>query len=131
MRFPKVSALAVVATALFALSSPPAGACGRDNCGAAEGWVQDRDVRHWVYYPRYRHVYYTFGQADPFAYEYYPSGYYPYYNSAYWKPRREVKLRRARFAHPQYYPAWGAHRKHYDHVEWHVRHHGGHRLGDW
>lgn len=131
MRFLKISALAAIAAAMAGLASTEASACWRDRCGPPDGWVAHEPVRHWIYYPRYRHVYLTHGQTDPYAYEYYPNGYYPYYNSAYWKPRREVKLRRARFKHPVYYPAWGAERRNYDHVDWHTRHHGGHRRGDW
>lgn len=72
------------------------------------------------------HWYRTDG--DPYEYRYEPRGYYPYYNSNYWGPPR---IKRFRGHVPPYYAAWGAPRRGYNHVEWHVRHYGGHRRGDW
>lgn len=93
-----------------------------------DGWGHARTVRHWVYYPRYRHVYYGHRYTDPYAYRYEPRGYYPYYNSGYWG---ETRIKRHRARQPRYYRAWGAPRRHYRHVEWHRRHHGRHHRGHW
>lgn len=92
------------------------------------GWGHTRKVRHWVYYPRYHHVYLKDGRDDPYHYRYQPRGYYPYYNSRYWgRPR----IRRHRAYVPPYYASWGAPRWRYRHGEWHRRHHGRHRHGHW
>ena len=88
-------------------------------------------MRHWVYYPRYRHYYLTNGQADPFGYDYRSRGYYPYYNAGYWKPAGDVSLRRADFVHPTYYEGWGDQRAHSNHAKWHARNHGHHDHGHW
>jgi hypothetical protein len=101
-----------------------------------QGWVQDREVRHWVYYPRYHHVYLTHAathshKADPYAYRYEPNGYYPYYNSGYWKKRHEIARNRPHHSQPKYYAGWGAKKKNYKHVQWHKSHHGGHDHAHW
>lgn len=63
-----------------------------------------------------------------YSYYYSPRGYYPYYNSGEWG--RPI-IRRSRIQLPPYYAAWGAPNRRYYHVEWHRRHYGGHRRGDW
>ena len=96
------------------------------------GWGTERTVVHHGYYPRYRHVYVTHSVTDPYAYRYEPRGYYPYYNSGYWKPAREMRLRKRRHhRHPPYYQAWGYPDAHYRHRAWHYRHHGYIRRGHW
>jgi hypothetical protein len=122
-------ALAVAMGGLGLASS--AQASDHDRSDAPAGWKGQQAVRHWVYYPRYRHHYYTNGQTDPFGYDYEANGYYPYYNSGYWKSRRDVPLRRAHFTPPKYYPAWGANRKVWHHYEWHAKHHGRHDHSQW
>jgi hypothetical protein len=77
------------------------------------------------------HYFYSGGQPDPFAYCYRPRGYYPYYNSGYWVPRRHASMRRPHFRHPAYYKAWGANRKHYRHGAWHHENHGPHDHAHW
>jgi hypothetical protein len=63
-----------------------------------------------------------------YRYYYDPRGWYPYYNSGEWgRPR----IKRFRGTLPPYYGAWGATRWRYHHVEWHRKHYGGHRRGDW
>jgi hypothetical protein len=123
-------AIAAAAVALVVMSPGSASAFG-DRPDVPAGWVGDRAVRHWVYYPRYRNYYLTNAATDPFAYEYEPRGYYPYYNSGYWKPRAEVPRNRAHFIAPKYYQAWGANKKHWDQAKWHAEHHGDHRRSDW
>ncbi len=69
---------------------------------------------------------------DPFAYRYEPRGYYPYYASRYWVPRREMRYRyRYNYALPEYYPAWGYPSRNWDHTRWHSEHHGRHRPWHW
>jgi hypothetical protein len=92
------------------------------------GWGHARTVRHRVYYPRYRHVYYGHRYTDPYAYRYQPRGYYPYYNSGYWGP---PMIKRHRAHMPPYYRSWGAPRRHYRHRAWHHRMYGRHRHGHW
>ena len=114
----------------LALASPKsAEAFGWHRTAEPAGWGRMRTVRHWVYHPRYQHVYHNHTATDPYAYRTEPRGYYPYYNSNYWRPAHTV--RRNRHHLPPYYAAWGAPKRGYRHVEWHRRHHGGHRRGDW
>jgi len=96
----------------------------------SSGWGHERTVAHYGYYPRYRHVY--AGYTDPYAYRYEPRGYYPYYNSGYWKPAHVMRLRKRRhYVHPPYYPAWGYPDSTYNHRAWHAEHHGYIRHGHW
>ena len=114
MRLNGLLALAAAAVALAAIGPAPASATEIDRPDRPSGWVGVRHVRHWVYYPRYQHYYLTNGTTDPYAYDYEPRGYYPYYNSPYWKPRSDVARQRAHFVHPKYHQAWGANKKHWD-----------------
>lgn len=67
---------------------------------------------------------------DPYAYRYEPRGYYPYYNSRYWRPGRLVRKRRG-IRGPRYYPAWGLKKRRYRHQRWHERRYGGHPFWYW
>lgn len=120
MRFKALMAVAVAAGFLGILAAPQS--------ATAFGWDRPDQARHWVYHPHRRHVVMAHEFADPYEYRYIPRGYYPYYNSQYWgRPR----IKRFRAQLPPYYAAWGAPRRGYRHVEWHRRHYGGHRRGDW
>jgi hypothetical protein len=44
---------------------------------------------------------------DRYPYVYTPPRYYPYYNSDYWRPAREMRRPRPYYVQPPYYPAWG------------------------
>lgn len=44
-------------------------------------------------------------RVDPYAYQYEPRGYYPYYNSGYWRPN--CLQCAPRYQHPPYWAAWG------------------------
>ncbi len=48
------------------------------------------------------------GGPDPYAYSYKRPGYYPYYNSRYWVPRKQM-LGRSKFPMrlPEYHSSWG------------------------
>lgn len=129
MRLKSLMALVVAIASLGMVAAPKsASAFHWDRPDRPAGWGHVRTVRHWVYYPRHHHVYLKHADTDPYAYRYEPRGYYPYYNSAYWvKPR----VKRFRGHLPPYYAAWGSPRRSYHHVEWHCRHYGGHRRGDW
>ena len=122
---------------LFALAVLVAGAGGTASAfdhkrsESPEGWGRERTVRHWVYHPRYHHVYHSHGATDPYAYRYEPRGYYPYYNSGQWRPRGHVGLKRAHFKHPKYHKAWSANRRSYQHYRWHAEHHGRHDHSHW
>jgi hypothetical protein len=63
-----------------------------------------------------------------YHYFYDPRGYYPYYNSGEWGG---PSINRFRGHLPPYYASWGSTNRRYRHVEWHRRHYGGHRRGDW
>ena len=108
MRFKKLSALATAVMALGLAAPMPAEASER----------------------RIFHRYTIESHIDPYAYRYEPNGYYPYYNSRYWRSRHLVKRRRG-FRAPRYYKAWGAKKRGYKHRKWHNKHHGGHRHWDW
>lgn len=117
---------ALVCTGLAAPDDASAFGYHRDR---PDGWGETRVVKHFVYYPRYTHVY----KVDPYAYQYSPRGYYPYYGSRYWVPAHKVvKRNRAHYHHwnvqaprYKYYRSWG-YPKHWHHHEWHHRHHGYH-----
>ncbi len=127
------SMIAMVAAVLaLALASPKsAEAFGWHRTGEPAGWGRMRTVRHWVYRPRHHHVYHSHVATDPYAYRYEPRGYYPYYNSHYWRPAHEMRKRRPHYALPKYYRAWGHPKRNYRHVEWHMKKYGGHRRGHW
>lgn len=118
----------LVAAALTSLSPAEA---GWHRSAEPDGWSHPRVVRHWVYYPRYAHVYLTHSDTDPYAYRYEPRGYYPYYNSGYWVPACAYCRPRYNYQLPKYYKAWGGTKPSYNHYEWHYRHHGGHRHNHW
>lgn len=130
MRLKSLLAIAVAMASLGLIAtSEPASAFGWDRPDQTAYWRdRGRVVRHWDHHPRYRHVYDGYAVADPYAYRYIPRGYYPYYNSHYW---RKVRIKRFRGHRPPYYKAWGSPRRGYRHVEWHRRHYGGHRRGNW
>lgn len=81
----------------------------------------------------YRAARYAAYGVDPYAYRYEPRGYYPYYNSGYWRPAHEMRRKRARYysRKPRYYKAWGYPKRGYHHRSWHKAHHGGHWHGHW
>ncbi len=133
MRQRILAALIAAFAALGLASQQPAEATCRYGCAPA-GWGTVRTVQHWGYYPRYNHVYSVHAVTDPYAYRYEPRGYYPYYNSGYWRSAREMRIRRAyRYETVQvpYYQAWGHPDRYYNHRAWHARHHGRIRLGHW
>jgi hypothetical protein len=117
---------------------------GTTTASAGKGWFYNgvhhkyapsgvgyaQPVTRWVYKPNYTYRYKLHSHSDPYRYHYQPRGYYPYYNSGYWRSRRAVH-RRYKFRHPRYHRAWGAHRRNYHHRSWHYRHHGPHKKGHW
>jgi hypothetical protein len=120
---------ALITVAMVASTTQPAEATHRR---APDGWGSVRTVVHYGYYPRYHHVYVTHTATDPYAYRYAPRGYYPYYNSGYWKSAHKMRCRkRARLARPPYYRSWGYPDAHYHHRAWHAEHHGFIRRGHW
>ena len=119
-------ALLAMLTAFSGLMAGPAEA------GHRRGWNADRTVVHYGYYPRYRHVYARKYYVDPYAYRYEPRGYYPYYNSGYWKPAHVMRKRKRRhYVHPPYYEAWGYPDPYYRHRAWHAYHPGRIHIGHW
>lgn len=114
------AALAALCTGFFL--AEPASAFGEDK---PAGWGHARDVHHWAYYPRYRHVYHV----DPYAYQYSPRGYYPYYGSQYWRPAAEVRRRNRLHYHVwntqpprfRYQQSWGYPRTWHHHRTTHGR----------
>ena len=82
--------LAIVA-ALFAVALT-------STTAAEAGWRRSYEDRYYA--------------ADPYRYTYEPRRWYPYYNSGYWVPTRELQYRRAccrpaYYALPPYYQSWG------------------------
>ena len=89
-------------------------------------------VKHHIYYPHYHHVYKVGVYPDPYAYRPANRGYYPYYNSGYWKSLAEMRAREKPYYElPAYYPAWGYQKKTYHHKTWHYKHHGHHYPWHW
>jgi hypothetical protein len=107
MRFKALMALVAIALTI-PLAAQRASAFGLDS----------PDLRYHQYHP----------QADRYPYYYDPRGWYPYYNSGEWG---RPYISRYRGELPPYYAAWGSNNRRYHHVEWHRRHYGGHRRGDW
>src|SRR3989304_5818002 len=105
-----IAALAALAT--IGLTNPQsAHAFGFDRERRPEGWGKDRVVNHHVYYPRYVHQYHV----DPYAYRHSPRGYYPYFNSGYWRSASEARARNHKHYHHwnvqgpnfKYHSSWG------------------------
>jgi hypothetical protein len=71
--------------------------------------------------------YRAYQDADPYAYRYEPRGYYPYYDSHYWRRPRAVHRP---YLLPPYYQAWGYPRR-WEHREWHNQNHGRIRPWHW
>jgi hypothetical protein len=126
MRLNNMLAAVVAVIGAGAALSSPAEAWHRKPAG----WGEVQTVTHYGYYPRYNHVYKVHYRTDPYAYQYEPRGYYPYYNSGYWRPAAEVRSKRLH-ALPPYYQAWGYPAPGYRHRAWHRRHNGGHHVGHW
>jgi hypothetical protein len=109
----------------------PAAATDLHRTAPPAGWGQERVINHYVYYPRYHHVYRVHGATDPYAYRPADRGYYPYYNSGYWRPAHEMRNRhKPHLELPKYYKAWG-YTKHWHHKQWHNEHHGHHLPWHW
>ena len=65
-----------------------------------------------------RYKYRVGSPADPYSYQPRLPGYYPYYQSGYWKPIEQMRYTtRYRFALPPYYQAWG-----YNTRAWYLAH---------
>ena len=131
MRLKSMIAMLAAVLALGLASPRPAEATGWHRTAEPAGWGRMRTIRHWVYHPRYRHVYHTHAATDPYAYRYEPRGYYPYYNSGYWRPAHEMRGARPHYKLPKYYKAWGHPKRRYKHAEWHLEHYGRHRRHHW
>lgn len=86
------------------------------------------NLRGWAesYEPYYHRHYRSDWEYD--RYDYYPTrrGYYPSYNSGYWRPTIELQYRKRYYrpysALPPYYQAWG-YPKRYGYRKWDSRHH--------
>lgn len=137
MRLRKFLAIAGAALGLTVVAAAPASAFGwwpHSYVHAPAGWGEVRPVRHWVYYPRYQHIYHV----DPYAYRYSPRGYYPWYGSNYWAPADVIRKRsHLRYHHwnaapprYRYHPAW-SHPGRWHHEAWHRRNHGYHHRWHW
>jgi hypothetical protein len=95
-------AAAVMSVAAAVLAASPAAAFDWGP-HAPTGWGNDQVVRHWIYTPRYHHVYRVHSGTDPYAYRSRRVGYYPYHGSGYWRPPQRAHHGKP----PTYYPAWG------------------------
>jgi hypothetical protein len=108
---------------LMAVAAIAAVLCVSSQSASAFDALRRPDLRYHEFNPdkadaleRYYHYYYD------------PRGYYPYYNSGEWGG---PSIDRFRGELPPYYASWGSTKRRYHHVEWHRRHYGGHRRGDW
>lgn len=105
----RIRSLAAMAAAVFMFSlttAAPSEAFGWRHHGPA-GWDRAQTVRHWIYYPRYHHIYRRHSATDPYGYRWVKPGYYPHYNSGYWRSAREMRKRRRHYPHVPYSQAWG------------------------
>lgn len=105
----RLAALAALASALGLSAAAPAVADGMPSMQRAA--PKAKAVVH--HRPRY-HVTHAYvrgpwpGGPDPYAYAYGKQGYYPYYNSRLWVPRKQMVHRsRYPFRLPGYYSSWG------------------------
>ena len=132
MRWKKL-ALKVLAVLSFGLVGLlPASATDLHRTMPPDGWGHQRVVKHYVYYPRYTHVYKVHGVTDPYAYRPEHRGYYPAYNSGYWRPAHEMRNRpKPHYVLPKYYPAWGYTKEHWNQRQWHSDNHGRHYPWHW
>jgi hypothetical protein len=126
--------LAAMALAVGVSVSSPAIAGDLSRSSSAHG--HDPVVHHRVYFPKYRHVYHVAdtSQSDPYAWNYSPRGYYPFYASQYWVPAEQMRYRyRYKFTGQKfrYHAAWGYPKKDYNHREWHGENHGFHHRWHW
>ncbi len=108
MRSKSVLALVVSVLSLGFFAPSTSHAFGWHRGSPPAGWGRVQPVRHWVYYPRYKHTYRTHSVTAPYAYRYKRPRYHPYYNSGYWRSARAMRSRhRVRYVHPRYNRAWG------------------------
>ena len=125
----RLKSLLLALAALIGLGSAPI------DRAAADG-MKSKTVKHSSVVRKHHVEHYEF-KPDRYAYRFSPRGYYPYYNSGYWAPARYIRERS--HAHyydwievrPPYFSSWGAPRKHWNHREWHARHHGRIRRHHW
>jgi len=107
MRWKGIAATCAAIASVGLASPAPAAADGLHR-SPPPGWAQERVIRHYVYHPRYTYIHHVHGAADPYAYRPEHRGYYPHYNSGYWRPAHEMRQRPTpRYELPKYYPAWG------------------------
>lgn len=105
-----IKVLAAIAAAVSAFASATTEPVLADGMPAAAPSVAARKI---VHKPRYRAGYHYVrgtwpGGPDPYAYSYDRPGYYPYYNSNYWVPRKQM-IARSRYPMriPEYKSSWG------------------------
>lgn len=103
---------------------------------ATPSQADDRGYRAWddyrpAYYPARRKVVTGYFVTDPYAYRYEPRGYYPYYDSGYWRPICGGNVNCVPRAYqPPYWKAWG-HPKPWLHRQFHRVYHGRIRPWHW
>jgi hypothetical protein len=106
----KLPALAAAACLGLMSLTASAHAWGWDPTRAPEQPAYERFINHYIYKPRYTHVYHTAPQGDPYAYRYAKRAYYPYYGSRYWVSADNMRNRyRYHYEGPKYVyqPSWG------------------------
>ena len=108
MRFKIIlAALAVMVPA--AAIAPDTADAGWRRSPVPDGWGRTRPINHYIYYPRYRHVYRVHPHTDPYAYHYEPRGYYTKSSSRYWRRAGLVHRHhevRGRYKY-RYHKSWG------------------------
>lgn len=100
MRFTIAAAAAVVGLAAWSSVPGPVAAGGLTNPDGYGLYSPEPRRRHRPRVYRY----------DPYSWYHQPRGYYPYYASSYWVPRKHMRYRwRYMYYGPKYryYPAWG------------------------
>lgn len=103
---------------------------------APSSQADDRGYRAWdnhrpANYPARRKVVAGYFVTDPYAYRYEPRGYYPYYDSGYWRPLCGGNVNCVpRPYQPPYWKGWG-YPKPWLHRKFHRVYHGRIRPWHW
>ena len=103
-----------------------------DGYRAAKGSREYRPAYYPAYYPvQRRPVVSAYFITDPYAYRYEPRGYYPYYDSGYWRPICGSNINSVPQAYqPPYWKAWG-YPKPWSNRAFHRVYHGRIRAWHW
>lgn len=117
----------IAAIVAFGLIAPPPATAGDSGYRAWDG----RNDYAPAYHPTRKRTVSGYYVTDPYAYRYEPRGYYPYYDSGYWRPNCGNKINCVPVAYQSpYWKAWG-YPKPWPHYSFHRVYHGRIRPWHW